>query len=226
MKQKHGCRRWTVMERTTARFSRLCFVAASAGLAGAAVLGAVGCAATAPAASGPYQSQAESQRDNAKAQRLTLEAAELMSKDPVRAEALLRDALTADLYHGPAHNNLGVLHLKMDPPQLYEAASEFEWARKLMPGHPDPRVNLALTLEQAGRTDDALDVYQTALEVYPRYLPAVQGLARLQIRSGKPDERTAALLDEIAMRGETQSWRDWARRQQLAAAGSPADVTK
>jgi tetratricopeptide (TPR) repeat protein len=226
VKQKHGCRRCTVMGRIAARGQRLCVAAASGALVGLGALWGVGCAATAPAASGPYQSQAESQRDNAKAQRLTLEAAELMTKDPAQAEALLREALTADLYHGPAHNNLGVLHLKMDPPQLYEAASEFEWARKLMPGHPDPRVNLAMTLEQAGRTDDALDVYQTALEVYPRYLPAVQGLARLQIRSGKPDERTAALLEEIAMRGETQSWRDWARRQQLAAAGSPADVTK
>jgi hypothetical protein len=50
------------------------------------------------------------------------------------------EALSADLFFGLAHNNLGVLYLKED--KLYEAANEFEWARKLMPGHPDPRMNL------------------------------------------------------------------------------------
>ena len=38
---------------------------------------------------------------------------------------------------------------------LYDAAAEFEWARKLMPGHPDPRLNLAITLERAGREEGA-----------------------------------------------------------------------
>jgi len=57
---------------------------------------------------------------------LTHEAATLIDADPATAEKLLREALTADLYHGPAHNNLGVLYLKMSPPKLYEAASEFE----------------------------------------------------------------------------------------------------
>lgn len=178
----------------------------------AALLGLVGCTTT--GSSSPYLPMAESSRDGNKAHTLTQEAAALVGKNPVKAETLLREALTADLYHGPAHNNLGVIYLEMEPPKLYEAAGEFEWARKLMPGHPDPRVNLALTLERAGRTGDAMDAYETALEVYPNYLPAIQGLARLQIRSGRTDERTPRLLDEIAMRGESERWRQWARRQQ------------
>lgn len=169
-----------------------------------------GCAGS-TAGTGPYQTAATAGRDSLKAQRLTQEAADLMGKNSAKAESLLREALTADLYHGPAHNNLGVLYLKMDPPKLYEAAAEFEWARKLMPGHPDPRVNLAMTLEKAGRTDDAIDSYQTAMEVYPNYIPAVQGLARLQLRTGTTDERTPRLLEEIAFRGETTEWREWAR---------------
>ena len=69
-----------------------------------------GCAASdASRGTGPYQSQSDGGRDNAKAQRLTQEAAALLDTNPQRAETLLRDALTADLYHGPAHNNLGVL---------------------------------------------------------------------------------------------------------------------
>ena len=71
--------------------------------------------------------------------------------------------------NGPARNNLGVLLLKQG--RLYDAASEFEWARKLMPGHPDPRLNLGLTLEQAGRLDGTLDLYATALEVHPDHVP-------------------------------------------------------
>jgi len=34
----------------------------------------------------------------------------LIDSDPAKAAELLREALTADLFFGPAHNNLGVLH--------------------------------------------------------------------------------------------------------------------
>jgi Tfp pilus assembly protein PilF len=160
-------------------------------------------------AGGPYEPQAEGPRDPGRAQSLTQEAAR--AKDPTKAERLLRDALSADLYHGPAHNNLGVVYLKQG--KLYEAAGEFEWARKLMPGHPDPRMNLALTLERAGRTDAALAEYSSALEVYPDHLPTLEAMARLQVRSGKADARTRHALEEIALRGQTGEWQGWARRE-------------
>jgi Flp pilus assembly protein TadD len=160
--------------------------------------------------SSPYTTASEVSRDTVTAQRLHQEAARLMDSDPARAEGLLRQALAADLFFGPAHNNLGVLYLSRG--QLYEAASEFEWACKLMPGQPDPRVNLALVLESAGRTEGALDAYATALEVSPGYLPAIQGLASLQLRTGTADHRTSGLLDEIAMRGDS-TWRQWALGQ-------------
>ena len=174
----------------------------------AGVLGlgmAVGCAG----GHGPYSSNSESARDSLTAQKLTQQAAAVIDADPAKAERLLREALAADLYHGPAHNNLGVLYLKQR--HLYEAAGEFEWARKLMPGHPDPRMNLALALEQAGRTDDALSGYSAALECYPDHLPSLEALARLQIKSGKVDDRTTHALQEIALRAPEPSWRDWAR---------------
>jgi Tfp pilus assembly protein PilF len=161
----------------------------------------------------PYAPHSETARDPAKAQRLTLEAADIMRSDPPRAERLLREALTADIWHGPAHNNLGVLALHKDPPQLYEAASEFEWARKLMPGHPDPRMNLALTLERAGRMDEALATYETALEVYPNHMQTMQALARLQIRARKTNQQTTDMLREIALAGDNEHWRSWARER-------------
>ena len=170
---------------------------------------ALGCAAR--RATGPYNAPTEVMRNPLEAQRLTQQAADLMESDPARAEKLLREALTLDLYHGPAHNNLGVLHLERG--ELYEAANEFEWARKLMPGHPDPRLNLALTLERAGRIDEALAACDSALEVYPGHIATTQALARIQLRHRRTDDRTYDLLEEIAMRGETEQWREWARHR-------------
>jgi tetratricopeptide (TPR) repeat protein len=168
-------------------------------------------ACSSPRASGPYAPQSEAARDSLKAQALTQEAAAILDKDPAKAERLLREALSADLFHGPAHNDLGVLYLKQG--KLYDAASEFEWAKKLLPGLADPRLNLALTLEKAGRTEPALAAYRSALEVEPSHLPSLEGLARLQIRSGQKDERTRPALEEIALRAEEPRWREWARLQ-------------
>lgn len=162
-------------------------------------------------ASSPYQTPSASDRNPLKAQELTQQAVELMDSDPEKAERLLREALAADAFHGPGHNDLGVLFLRKS--QLYEAANEFEWARKLMPGHPDPRMNLALTLEKAGRIDEALCTYGTALEVYPGHMPTMQAMARLQIRHKRADDQTTNMLNEIAIAGESSQWREWAQKQ-------------
>ncbi len=174
------------------------------------VLAVSGCGST-PSSTSPYASQGAASvvRDTAAAERLTRQGAGLIETDPTRAEALLREALIADLYHGPAHNNLGVLYLNAG--RLYEAAGEFEWARKSMPGHPEPRMNLAMTLERAGRFTEALAAYDAALEAYPEHLESMQGKARLQVRHGLTDDATPGLLHAIALRGDP-AWSDWARR--------------
>ncbi|MCL4743436.1 MAG: tetratricopeptide repeat protein [Phycisphaerales bacterium] len=174
-----------------------------------------GCAA--PPRSSPYAPGSEGRRDTAAAQRLNQDAARVLRSDPERAERLLRQALTADLYFGPAHNNLGVVYLGRG--MLYEAAGEFEWARRLMPGHPDPRMNLAITLERAGRIDDALTEYAAALEAYPGHVQTMQALVRCQLRHGRRDGRTPGFLEEVSMRGTTPEWREWARAA-LAIRGS------
>ncbi len=168
-----------------------------------------GCASTRP--TDPYAPLSDLDRDSTLAQRLNEEASKLMDSDPDKAEELLRKSLAADLYCGPAHNNLGVLYLRRG--ELYPAAGEFEWARKLMPGHPDPRMNLAMTLESAGRTDEALAAYGTALEVAPEHIAAMQAMTSLQLRTGKADDRTPGMLREIALRGDDESWRSWAQGQ-------------
>ncbi|MBI5363325.1 MAG: tetratricopeptide repeat protein [Planctomycetes bacterium] len=161
------------------------------------------------APTGPYSPPSTLVRSTSEAERLTQLAGELADGNPAQAELLLRQALTADLYHGPAHNNLGVLFLNAG--KLYDASVEFEWARKLMPGHPDPRTNLAITLERAGRTSDAIDAYRAALEVAPEDLAATQGLASALLRSGRTDPALPQLLERITLQGSTEAWRAWAR---------------
>jgi tetratricopeptide (TPR) repeat protein len=161
------------------------------------------------AGSGPYERPGESERNTFRAQELNAAAADRIASEPEEAARMLRESLTADIFFGPAHNNLGVVHLKAG--RLYEAAEEFEWARKLMPGHPDPRMNLALTLEQAGKTDQAIQTYKTALEVWPGHIGTVQALARLEVTSGRRSPELIGWLDQIAFQGETATWRSWAQ---------------
>ena len=186
-------------------------VTAAAAMLAASALLLGGCAAP---GSGPYEPRSEAQRNTTRAEALNRDAAELIGSDDEGAEKLLREALTEDLFFGPAHNNLGVVFLEQG--KLYEAAAEFEWARKLMPGHPDPRVNLALCMEQAGRVDDALESYEAALQVWPEYLPAVQGIARATVRARREDPRMARWLEVIAMQGEDDGWVRWARERGAA----------
>lgn len=168
-----------------------------------------------PGHQSPYTPPSAAERQTTVAESLNRQAAERIENDPEEAERLLREALSADLYYGPAHNNLGVVFLQAG--KLYEAAHEFEWARKLMPGHPDPRVNLAMTLDQAGKVDQALESYRAALEVHPGYLPAIQGQALIAVRERRNDAQVVGWLEEIALRGEDRAWRDWARLELIAA---------
>jgi tetratricopeptide (TPR) repeat protein len=179
----------------------------------------VACLATLALAScganrGPYGSTGEQRRDIAKAARLYQEAvAEIADHDLVKAERLLRQSLAADLFHGPAHNNLGVILLGQE--HLYDAAEEFEWARKLLPGHPEPRVNLAIALERGGRHADALEAAQSALEVRPGHLGAIKVVATIAVNEGHADQTTVQQLDAIVARSDEPEWRDWAREERL-----------
>lgn len=183
---------------------------------GVLLAAALGLATGCGEARGPYQSDGNERRDVAKAEARYQEALQALDKTPPdeqAAETSLREALGHDLYHGAAHNNLGVLLLKQD--RLYDAAEEFEWARKLLPGHPEPRVNLAIALERGGKHLDALDAARTALEVRPGNLAAIKTIAVIQIREALVDDTTRGHLDAIRQRSRDPLWRDWAERESL-----------
>lgn len=170
------------------------------------------------AATGPYSAPDAVSRETTQAEALNREAADLVHSDSERAEALLREALTADLFYGPAHNNLGVIYLERG--ELYEAANEFEWARKLMPDSADPWLNLALVLESAGRSDDAASAYGAILEAHPAHIAARQARARLAAQLGHYPVTFAEDLREVALRGESAAWRSWAQRRIQSSATS------
>lgn len=162
-------------------------------------------------ARGPYADNGSAQRDIARAEAIYQQALTVIDSDTKEAEKLLREVMGFDLYHGAAHNNLGVLLLKQG--RLYDAAEEFEWARKLLPGHPEPRVNLAIALDRGGKHADAIDAARTALEVRPGNLPAIQTLVWIQVNQQLADERTAGHLDQIIARTVDPLWRSWAERE-------------
>ena len=167
------------------------------------------CAAT--SAQLPRPTHAGAGGNPKRANALATEALSMIDSDPARAEELLHSALKADPFDGPAHNDLGVLYLRQA--RLYEAATEFEAARKLMPGSPDPRLNLGLTFERAGLYERAFTAYDSALETWPTHIRTTEAIARLTLRTGRTSERLPAMLEEIALRGETADWRSWAKEQ-------------
>ena len=88
-----------------------------------------------------------------------------------------------------------------------------------MPGHPDPRVNLAIVLERGFKYEQALASARTALEVRPGHLPAHKAIALIQCRSGQFDEDTATHLAAIIDRSDDDQWTRWAETWALKMDG-------
>ncbi|MDZ4772408.1 MAG: hypothetical protein SGI72_04660, partial [Planctomycetota bacterium] len=82
----------------------------------------------------------------------------------------------------------------------------------------DPRVNLAITMERAGRTEDAFRSYLAALEVAPESVSAMQGAAAIVIRDSREEPRLSSWLRTISLHGDEAGWRDWAQSKRLTAA--------
>jgi tetratricopeptide (TPR) repeat protein len=162
---------------------------------------------------GPYSPAFAVSRDIPKAEALYQQARPLLTSDAAAAEKLLRDALGFDLFNGCAHNDLGVLLLAQG--KLYDAAAEFEWARKLLPGHPEPRTNLAITLERGGKHQEAMDAARAALEIRAGDLEAMECLALIQVREGVADATTLSYLDAIIQRAADLTWNAWAKGERI-----------
>lgn len=151
-------------------------------------------------------------RDSDRAEALNRQAVDLIDKNKLEeAEAKLREALTADVMCGPAHNNLGRVYFEQN--KLYLAAWEFEYAVKLMPNQPEPRNNLGLVLETAQRLDDAVNYYREALKIEPDNAEILGNLVRARLRRGDRGEDLPQLLRELILKDTRPDWTLWAREQ-------------
>jgi hypothetical protein len=59
--------------------------------------------------------------------------------------------------------------------------------------------------------DDAYESFASALDASPGYVPAIQGLARLVVREGRDEPMIEEWLRRVALEGESEEWREWAR---------------
>ena len=148
----------------------------------------------------------ESARAETARGRALLEAGELD-----QAEAAFKDALKADLFYGPAHNNLGTVYYRQK--RHYLAAWEFQYAAKLMPVRPEPKNNLGLVLEAVGQLDEAAGHYEQAMALAPDSSELTGNLARCRIRQGRRDDDTRELLQQVALKDPRAEWADWARME-------------
>ena len=134
------------------------------------------------------------------------------------AETKFKEALTADVMYGPAHNNLGKVYYLQK--RYYLAAWEFEYAVKLMPHLPEPKNNLGLVFESVDRLDKAVAYYREAYDMEPENPEIIGNLARAQLQRGDRDDGVKQLLSELVRTDTRPQWVEWAR-EKLALLGGP-----
>ena len=182
-------------------------------LTGVLAAAACGCAGKTRTAAPEYQTlKPDPARDGDSAARQNARAVDLIEQRKYdEAERLLKRALTADITHGPAHNNLGKVYFQRG--QYYLAAWEFQYAVKLMPGQPEPRNNLGLVFEQVGKFDEAIGWYGKATELAPDNPLLIGNLARARVRRGDRDEDVRAVLARLVATDTRPQWVAWAKEQ-------------
>ncbi len=170
-----------------------------------------GCQSDSTTPQKPYETAShDPKRNTSLARQLTDEAAELIADGRLdKARSKLESALAADLFYGPAHNNLGTIHLQQK--NYYQAAWEFQYAAKLMPEQYKPKNNLGLVFEQVGRLDKATTCYEDALALAPESVDVAANLARAYVRAGRKDDKTRQLLTQVLMQHPSDRWTTWAR---------------
>lgn len=102
----------------------------------------------------------------------------------------LKNARNIYGFDSEIYYELGLNYLLND--DNLNAQKNFIRTLKLSPGNKNAQVKLALTHELSGEDDMAILVYNTIIEKYPCYIPALSSLAGLHM--GKDDFKTAITL--------------------------------
>lgn len=129
------------------------------------------------------------------------------AEDPDEAVRLYRDAVTVWDDFPAAWNNLGVLHLNGE--RYLNAAEAFLNASERSGVDPRPFYNLGLTWERTRHLREAAEHYARALELDPRYLPALRGVIYARDRLGESDEATLDRLRLALLMETDDEWREY-----------------
>lgn len=122
---------------------------------------------------------------------LNLGAIHMASRQPEKAEKILREGLAQNPNNGPLYLNLGVLLGGLGKKQ--EASDAFAKAVELEPDNAIALYNYGLSLALLDRTEEARPIYQRALRRNPRYLEAHHSLAMLDFKRGHIDQARSRL---------------------------------
>ncbi len=176
-------------------------------------LAAAGCQMRKPQKPAEYETIAIDPRRNTQAAQQQNAKAVLLIKEGKleEAEKELKAALAADMFFGPAHNNLGTIYNRQK--KFYLAAWEFQYAIKLMPNRAEAKNNLAEVFEAVGKLDEAAKWYEAALEIEPDTPEIIANTARVYVRANRTDTRTRELLHEVVLKDQRPQWVTWAREQ-------------
>ena len=155
----------------------------------------------------------------AEARRLAAQAQ--TTKDPAEAVRLYRRSVAAWADFPAAWNNLGVLLL--DQQQYLGAAEAFQSAAERSATDPRPLYNLGLTWERTRHLQEAQEQYARALDLDPRYLPALRGVIYAQDRLGIVDDQTLARLRIALLRENEQKWRAYFEMRKISAEAEIAE---
>jgi uncharacterized protein (TIGR02466 family) len=121
------------------------------------------------------------------------------SGDLRRAESAYRQALALQADHPIASHLLGLLLSKRGDLSTAEALMRLSLQAQV--AQPQVWNSLGNVVEELGRKDEALDCFDQALALYPRYVDAHFNRARLLHHSQRPTEAARSLLRAIEFAG-------------------------
>jgi tetratricopeptide (TPR) repeat protein len=155
--------------------------------------------------------QIQASQNPNKASQLTNAGIRLLNGgNPESAAEKFEAAICADSGYGPAHNNLGLLHYQKG--NLFQAVLAFEEAMRWMPHDPSVVYNLALSLEAAGKIDEAEELYLQTVARDPANPNYLGNLVRLRIRRGDRGPEIEQSLRDLILIETRPQWRNWADR--------------
>ncbi|MEL6499640.1 MAG: tetratricopeptide repeat protein [Planctomycetota bacterium] len=122
-----------------------------------------------------------------------------------RAESLYRQSLSIFREQPGALNNLGNALVAMD--RYLDAEDVYKQAIEADPTRPEVHGNRGRLWLEAGYPREAIGYFNEALDIDPRWMPAIRGKAKASHLLSIADERYLRMLREAMILESNASWR-------------------